>query len=68
MSCYYYIYVDDNSEMCIDQSGVIDITNASPDLNPGTLFFLLNYQCYLFEKKRCIGQPNCRSLQCKIMG
>jgi len=34
---FYYIYVDDYSNICIDQSGMIDITDASPDLNPGTM-------------------------------
>jgi hypothetical protein len=38
ISCYY-IYVDDYSDICIDQSGMIDMTDASPDLNPGTLSF-----------------------------
>ena len=38
ISCYY-IYVDDYSDRCTDQSGIIDLTDASPDLNPGTLFF-----------------------------
>ena len=36
-----YIYVDDYSDRCIDQSGIIDLTDASPDLNLGTLFFSL---------------------------
>ncbi|XP_002448248.2 uncharacterized protein LOC8055924 isoform X2 [Sorghum bicolor] len=34
---FYYIYVDDYSNICIDQSGMIDITDASPDLNPGPI-------------------------------
>jgi hypothetical protein len=35
----YYVYVDEYSDRCIDQSGMIDLTDASPDLNLGTLFF-----------------------------
>jgi hypothetical protein len=35
----YYVYVDEYSDRCIDQSGMIDLTGASPDLNLGTLFF-----------------------------
>ena len=38
---YYFIYVDEYSDKCIDQNGMIGMTNASPDLNPGTLFFPL---------------------------
>jgi hypothetical protein len=37
----YYIYVDDCSNICIYQSAMVDMTHASPDLNPGTLFFSL---------------------------
>jgi hypothetical protein len=29
---FYYIYVDDYFSICIDQSGMIDITDASPNL------------------------------------
>jgi hypothetical protein len=38
ISCYY-MYVDEYSDRCIDQSGMIDLIDASPDLNLGTLFF-----------------------------
>ena len=38
ISCYY-IYVHEYSDKCIDQSGMIGMTDASPDLNSGTLFF-----------------------------
>jgi hypothetical protein len=34
----YYIYVDDYFDICIDQSGMIDMTDASPDLNPGIIY------------------------------
>ena len=40
ISCYY-IYVDEYSDKCIDQSGMIGMTDASPDINPCTLFFSL---------------------------
>ena len=40
ISCYY-IYVDEYSDGYIDQNGMVDMTDASPNLNPGTLFFSL---------------------------
>ena len=54
ISCYY-IYVDEYSDKCIDQSGMIGMTNASPDLNPGTLFFFINV-IYL-RRKSVVGNP-----------
>ena len=47
---YYYIYVDEYSDRCIDQSGMIDLTDASSDLNLGIFFTNVIYLCS--------GQPN----------
>jgi hypothetical protein len=36
---YFFLCLYDYSDIRRDQSGMIDMTDASPDLNPGTLFF-----------------------------
>ena len=51
----YYIYVDGYSDKCIDQSGMIDMTDASPDLNPGTLFF--SFMLSIWQRKSVVGNP-----------
>jgi len=53
ISCYY-IYVDEYSDKCIDQSGMIGLTDASPDLNPVHCFFI---NVIYLRRKSVVGNP-----------